>query len=287
MPPGCVKISANFYADKGELTNIGYREYQYWIKRLFGKESDAFQQTIIDTSVWNQIEEFSSLSENYYRDHKYANHPVVGITLKQAKLYTTWRTDRVVESTLIKAGIIGHDPFQTSKDYFTFEKFLNGEYVHIKGSTEYKDKPFVLDYPSYKIPTSKEWELISGIKNDDEIPYQYRRHNKKIIKEYGHLHNTKEFNNSVRNISKEDLAGKNMITSISYSFGQNKFGMYGIIGNVSELIDQEGSSKGENWTSSKHDFTKEKINKFTKPNCWTGFRNVCYVKRIEIKDGRK
>ena len=93
IPPNCILIAENFYADKTEITNHSYREYGFWIKRVFGENSPEFKATAIDTSVWNEISGLENLSKLYHIVRKYDNHPVVGITLEQAKAFTDWRSD--------------------------------------------------------------------------------------------------------------------------------------------------------------------------------------------------
>ena len=122
FPPGCVKIIDSLYADKAEIANIDYRQYQYWIKRIFGKESAEYQETLLDTTVWNKVDGLSKLTRKYHADEKYSNYPVVGITLAQARLYTSWRTDRVMEKVLIDLGIMSFDPEQNSGKLFHFRK---------------------------------------------------------------------------------------------------------------------------------------------------------------------
>ena len=161
---------------------------------------------------------------------------------------------------------------------------MNGNYIYVKGKTEFTSHPIEIDFVEYKMPNSAEWKLMSGIRKDIKTSFELDKTNEEVIRKHGTLFNTIEFNKSKQN--KNSLSGgKKMITSPTRSFGLNRYGMHGVIGNVSEMIDEEGLSKGENWQSSIDEFSTEKVNTYSEPNCWTGFRNVCYWKKIKIRNG--
>jgi len=284
LPPGCVKILDDLYADKAEISNINYREFQHWNKRIFGITSKEYQATKLDTNVWLALKGMSKLSKQYHIDERYYHYPVVGISLDQAWTYTRWRTDRVMEATLIEQNLMRFNTDQHAENYFTFEKFIKGTIDYVKGDIEFVNDSNEIDLVEYQIPNAKEWELISGVKDEHISDLDLGLRNKEIIEKYGYLYNTIELNNSRKHkhILKR-LTGRKKITTLPTTMSaQNTFGMYGVVGNVSELIDEEGRSMGANWKSSASKFSKEKVNIFEEPNSWTGFRNICYVKKIEI-----
>ncbi|MEZ4957733.1 MAG: hypothetical protein R2825_29520 [Saprospiraceae bacterium] len=47
-PPGTILLEENYYLDKREVTNIDYREYQYWVMRVYGENSEKFNSTVLD-----------------------------------------------------------------------------------------------------------------------------------------------------------------------------------------------------------------------------------------------
>ena len=282
LPPNCYPISENFFADFGEISNISYIYFQGWTEKVFGSDSREYKATLLDTTVWNEMEGLAFLSEGYHWKSKFFYNPVVGINLEQAKAFTEWRTNVSAEMILVKKGYMLPNHGQNRESYFTVEKFLNGEYKYPRGRKKINPATFELTYPVFKIPNAKEWESISGVDSDNlaEI-FPANRYNKRILKDYPYPFNTIEFHKSNFNsfTSYDGTLNIKVITAHVRDFGRNKYGLHGIIGNVSEMIEEEGFSKGENWNSSFQDFSKEKNNEFLKPNCWTGFRNVCSWKK--------
>lgn len=94
----------SFYMEETEVRNIDYREYLYWIQRVW-KESypEVWKRALPDTLVWrDELAYNEPLVETYFRYPAYDEYPVVGINWNQANEYCKWRTDRVNEMILIK-----------------------------------------------------------------------------------------------------------------------------------------------------------------------------------------
>jgi len=122
-PPGTKEVVANFFMDEQELTNMDWREYVDYQKRLYGEDSQEFQNVLPDTSVWAIEGSYNDpLISTYYSHPSYNYYPVVGISYQQAKDYCVWRTARVKEM---------------SKKYGVEVNF------------------------EYRLPTRTEWELVA------------------------------------------------------------------------------------------------------------------------------
>ncbi len=277
-PPNGIPIAENFFVDETEISNSNYQEYHYWIRRVFGADSEEFKATFPDTTVWSEIDGLSFLSKDYHKIQKFWDNPVVGITLKQAKAYSKWRSDRVAEMILVEMKVMELNTKQNRHNHFTIENFLSGDFKYIYGKKKIDKATFEFLYPVFKVPSAEEWELFSAVNSDNLADiFPKNKHNKSVFKKYPYPFNTIEFQKSNFNSfsSSDGTLNIKVVTAPVNTFGRNQYGLYGIIGNVSEMIEEEGFSKGENWNSSFHDFSKEKNNEFLKPNCWTGFRNVC------------
>ena len=100
-PPGTAEIGDNFYVDKQEMTNIGYREYLYWLKKVHGENSNRYKNALPDQTVWQKTElpNQDYLQNHYLFNPLYDNYPVVGVSWEQANDYMNWRTDRAVSYT--------------------------------------------------------------------------------------------------------------------------------------------------------------------------------------------
>ena len=258
-PPGTVKVSDNFYIDNGELTNISWKEYQYWMKSIFGNDSDQYQATLLDTLVWRDkdISYGEPLISNYFTHPAYMEYPVVGMTYEQALAYSKWRSDRVFQQALIGLELITAD-IDDSITYFTIEKYFNGDYKGVRPN-------YSIPYPTYRLPTKAEWIAYaygymdkSGV-DDKKV--------KKYLKNDMPLYNTSTLSGGDSTYSS--------YTAPSISFLPNDFKLYNTVGNVSEMIAEKGISKGGSFIHQMEDCKIGNDIPYKKPTYWLGFRNVC------------
>ncbi|TVQ81484.1 MAG: gliding motility lipoprotein GldJ, partial [Flavobacteriales bacterium] len=131
--PRQVTVSS-FYMDESEVTNLDYREYLYWLERVFDIEyyPEIYTGALPDTLVWRDKLAYNEVYvENYLRHPAYNLYPVVGVSWVQAMRYASWRTDRVNEQILINEGVLNHMPDQQDADHFNSEVYLymQGEYT--------------------------------------------------------------------------------------------------------------------------------------------------------------
>ena len=111
----------SFYMDETEVTNLSYREYLYWTKRVFPPSDKnykhIYESALPDTLVWrNRLGANEIFVDNYLRHPAYNYYPVVGVNWIQATKYADWRTDRVNERILIDQGLIKSDINKTKGD---------------------------------------------------------------------------------------------------------------------------------------------------------------------------
>ncbi len=106
---------SSFYMDKYEVTNLNWREYEHWMRVVFGPSAvELVRKTLPDTTVWREELAYNEpYVDNYYRHPGFSFYPVVGVTWEQAMAYCQWRTDRVNELALIQAGCIAFPPFSS------------------------------------------------------------------------------------------------------------------------------------------------------------------------------
>lgn len=124
IPPGTVAVSERLFADKTEVTNRAWLEYETWTKLKYGKGSPEHLDALPDTSLWLDRNAYSmGYAKYYYRHPAYSEFPVVGVSHRQALAYCEWRTAQVKQSYFRK----------TKRD---------------------------VDL-SYRLPTEKEWEMLA------------------------------------------------------------------------------------------------------------------------------
>ena len=68
------------------------------------------------------------------------------------------------------------------------------------------------------------------------------------------------------------------ITAQVKSYWPNAAGCYNLIGNVAEMINQQGLAKGGSWINNPNEISIEKEMNYTKPTAWLGFRCVAEIK---------
>ncbi len=169
--PRRVTVSS-FYMDETEVSNLDYREYLYWVDRVFGESyPEVYLNALPDTLVWREELSFNEpMVETYFRFPSYDDYPVVGVTWLQANEYCKWRTDRVNEMLLIEKGILNPNTEQKDEDNFNTEAYLVGQYQgnvrkNLKDLRTGGERPVRFEdgilLPSYRLPTEAEWEYAA------------------------------------------------------------------------------------------------------------------------------
>jgi sulfatase modifying factor 1 len=170
----------SFYLDENEVTNVDYREYLYWLRRVYDYDyyPEIYRSALPDTLVWrNKLGYNEVYVRNYLRHPAFNYYPVVGVNWIQAMKYCSWRTDRVNEQILIDEGIFNTMPDQVDADNFNSEVYLYkpGEYVQqnkkglkdLNPNSAYgqEGRPASVEdgilLPRYRLPTEAEWEFAA------------------------------------------------------------------------------------------------------------------------------
>ena len=268
----------SFYMDQNEVSNVDYLEYLHWLNRVFGNRyPEVVRKALPDTLVWRQRLAYNEpLVNNYLRHPSFKNYPVVGVSWVQANDYALWRSDRVNELRLVKAGVIGLDLNQSPEENFNTEAYLLNQYVNpvvgkkpIKNLSYNPEDPNSQEFrtsrfedgillPNYRLPTEAEWEYAAlglvGNSKDERITQRkkypwngnYLRSDDK--KHYGtFVANFKRGRGDYMGIAGSLNDGADITAEVG-SYYPNDFGLYNIGGNVSEwVLDVYRAQSFEDW----------------------------------------
>lgn len=267
----------SFYMDETEVTNAMYMEYLDWIKRVYPPSDENFRAiyngALPDTLVWrNRLGYNEVMTENYLRHPGYGEYPVVGVSWIQAVEFANWRSDRVNEYNLEKAGYLkrgakvadvnAESTFNTDTyinaptlTYGGNEEVINGQgrnrrYVRTDADGNetniYATRETGLITPKYRLPTETEWEYaalgLSEIRSYNlyrgrkKYPWdgQYTRNGSRKYRG-DQLANFKQGKGDYGGIAGWSDDGADITNKVK-SYEPNDFGLYDMAGNVAEWV---------------------------------------------------
>ena len=278
VPPGGILVGPNFYCDQSEVGNIDWLEYMFWTGRVFGGDSKEYLATVPDTSVWiDQDTTLHGFAAFYLQSPAYKSYPVVGVSKAQVMDYSKWRGDRVFESQLIKDKIIEENLKPTPENYFTIAKYINREFNNLKS----KDK--VKFYPSFRLATSDEWQDILLFSDSlDNYYNQKSRAYRKCLTQKSRI--ISDFTPPTESYKWPNACYNCPAPARGYYYHcspRNMNALWELRGNVCELLADTNLCAGGSWVHPKERILESDTFYISKPNAYTGFRNVCEWRPIE------
>ena len=258
--PRRVTVSS-FYMDETEVANIDYKEYLYWLGRVFGESyPETRAKAVPDTLVWREELAYNEpFVETYFRHPSYDNYPVVGVNWEQANEFCKWRTDRVNEMVLIERGILNPNPEQKDEDNFNTESYLYNQYQgdvrkNLKDLKTGGERPVRFEdgimLPSYRLPTEAEWEYAAlALIGNQTTEKDERISDKRIYPWNGNTMRWQRRNRDQGKMLANFKRGRGdymgmagalndhaHITAPVRSYVPNDFGLYHMAGNVNEWV---------------------------------------------------
>jgi len=257
LPPGIVEINSNTILgiDEAEIPNQEWQQYQFHQEKA----------GIAHNSLVPRVDAFPV--QDYYTNPFYRYFPVVGISYEQANAFCRWRSQRV-NATLNTA--LGH-PDTLSPDYIRFE---------------------------YRLPSESEWEwaaaVLSGLPygtacaslplqvNPNAAAYLKQRSGTitdvAIIKSDINAFNTLKPIYSIINYQQPQPYFLHLNTpGWVYQDPPNYWGLYQMLGNVAEMVQEPGITKGGSFRDPLEACAIKARGSYTGPAPTVGFRCVCVV----------
>jgi formylglycine-generating enzyme required for sulfatase activity len=245
------KVSDKLYTCKFETTNL---EYRIFLKELkANNQSYKYIQSQVDTLNWvKDFKYYESMASTYFQNPAYDEYPVVNITREGAENFCRWLTDK-------------------------YNSFPKRKFIKV----------------IFRLPTEKEWLMASDWKNekqkfslldkDGHKKYQFYYVNQERIA-FGHKSDTFILKSDtpktrIENGKKILYRTYNETASLSPTlvthFEPNSLDIYNLLGNVAEMIQEKGITKGGCWYSSGYylnPYAEDEFKGFTGSSPFIGFR---------------
>ncbi len=289
FPPGCVKVNDTLFMDESEVQNTVWQNYLFYLKRdSVELDHDPYLLALPDTSVW--MKEFGSrigvdFMKYYHRSEETLYHPVVGISYEQAVAFCKWRS--AMDTQLFN-------------------------YQYKKNDKELQEFRSVWVEFHYRLPTEEEWEAACMANNPSKAGY-YGFGNT-----YGEYPKARNIKPALDTVVKSKSLNKDIQTYYSkyphlmlanvkpdvvpyfiakrklprftenvFYYPPNELGLYSMVGNVAEMVEGKGNTKGGSWSDHLARCKYEITGIFNGPSTRVGFRSACTMKIYDAEPKQK
>lgn len=241
----------SFYMDQHEIRNVDWREYIAWLTAVYGKVApERVEAARPDSKAWlENADNNQPLHVDYFTHPSYDNYPVVCISWEQANAYCKWRTDRVNELLLVKAGVIPAPDFNAIAILNTIEEVENAVFSserYFSSTNQYLSRNYTGMFVSFRLPSEDEWEYAAYARRSTDpenkvyaYPWSLQSADKLNPKQREQL--KAHYNRSVEAGSRVDIFSRTVPVK---QFQPNDFGLYNMAGNVNEWVYDSYTSRG-------------------------------------------
>jgi len=245
-------LSVNsFYMDQAEIRNIDWREYLAWLTAVYGKVAPGrVEAARPDQKAWQQgLSDNEPFMMDYFTHPSYDQYPVVCISWEQAAAYCKWRTDRVNELLLVKAGVRPAPDFNLIASLTSLEEVENAVFSserYFASTNQYLSGNYTGIFVSFRLPSEDEWEYAAYARRSTDpankvyaYPWNPQMADKLSPKQREQL--KAHYNKSTSAGSRVDVFSR----TVPATYGApNDFGLYNLSGNVNEWVYDQFTTRG-------------------------------------------
>lgn len=269
-----VKVKGNIYASETEISN---KEFWFFLDFLYKNgHQEEYEKFKADLTKYDEISRIGLSNFHYspvnakYMDSKYAKkkgnnnlqYPAMDLTYEAAVTYCNWLTQqyntqegrkfskvefRLPNKNEWEMAALGYSEFQSwtwEENTVKAQTGLKGEYV------TYQLAKNEVQYPWF----TRAWELRNSVKNKKNCYLANVKTKEEIVCPAG---------------IKGD--GWSMMSPVATYFS-NGMGLYDVVGNVAEMINEEGIAMGGSWNHPSTESTIRSATEYDGPSAWVGFR---------------
>jgi len=253
------KVYDSLYASKYELSNKLYRMFEYDL--LKSNQSEFFKIALIDSNVWTSPNE--PMVIYYHRHPNYNDYPVVGVSHEAAKLFCNWLTDKYNISPKRKfKKVIFRLPTESEWELAARGGRLNTVYPWGGPYLRNSEGRALCNYQSI----GDENIIYDSLTNKFVVeftntPYAY-------YKNYFVVHKNSRYTYDTSSSGQNIFAATEPVAS----YFANNIGLYNIAGNVAEMVNEKGISRGGSWKSPGGEVQIKSRAFYSKPTNDLGFR---------------
>lgn len=245
-------LSVNsFYMDQHEIRNIDWREYLGWLTAVYGTVApERVEAARPDLNAWKEgLSENEPFMLDYFTHPSYDQYPVLCISWEQAAEYCKWRTDRVNELLLVKAGLIPAPDFNAIAALNTPEEVENAVFSserYFSSTNQYQARNYTGMFVSFRLPSETEWEYAAYARKSTDpankvsaYPWRPQSIDKLSPRQREQL--KAHYKQNTEAGSRVDVFSRTVPVT---HYAPNDFGLYNMAGNVNEWVYDTYTSRG-------------------------------------------
>jgi formylglycine-generating enzyme required for sulfatase activity len=267
-------VKENIYAGETEVTNQDYNAFLRYLKD--NKLDDIYTVSNFDLSKYEGAS--LALMKNYHIDRQpvkkeryFTNYPVINISYKGAMAYCEWLTEQYNHTAERKFKKVKfrlptlNEWRMAALGYKNFQSWEINENQIELAITKDPNVEICKNCPKKLIPFAE-----SGILYPWYGAYNYR--NKPLNSRGCSLGNFQWPDGQKHCNPKLVTPDGFVLTSPVQAYFPNGMGLYDVVGNVAEMINEEGKACGGSWNHTPDESTIMSINNYDGPDSAIGFR---------------